>query len=733
MRSLLRRLSVTLLFSLAAGLGAYLVFVLQPQIGKLVLPLLGGTPGVWNTCIVFFQLALLAGYLYAHLLGRLPLRAQAPVHLVLMLAAATLLPIRIGSDLEASTSSPVGWLFVLLTLRAGAPFFALAATAPLVQRWLSYTRHPDARDPYFLYSASNVGSLLALLTYPALVEPALDLGAQSVAWAFGYGMLLVVMAGVAAVALREQAPQAIASDPSVPHAATPLGVARRARWIALSAVPSSLLLSVTTYLTTDVAAVPLLWVVPLSVYLITFILAFARRTWIPHRLMCLLLPVAVMWPLLTLVLRPAVPLWLMLGHLVTLFIAAMVCHGKLARDRPEPERLTEFYLWLSVGGALGGLFNVLVAPLVFDGIAEYPLGLIAACLLRPGAPDAMRAGRSMLRDAGWAVASLAAALAADFGLQRLGWPRSHALGIPVLAAMTQWPRARRYGLLIGVAFLAAWIHGARVNPPLASERGFFGVVRVQTSPDGKYVGLTHGNIQHGMQPLTGALRCDASYYGPVREAFETRGLRASTEPRHVGVVGLGIGTLIACGAPDEQWRFYEINPDVVKLATDPRYFLYLSSSPVPHDIVVGEGRLAVAREPTGRFDILVLDAFTSDAIPMHLVTRDAIEIYRTKLAPRGILLVNISNRYVDLTPVLGSIAEDLGMLARLRRFVPTREESERGTVASDWIVLARDTPSLSGLAEDPRWTPLPASTLRPWTDAYSSLLSVIRWTEPRGS
>lgn len=715
---------MTLLFSLTMGVGAYLVFVVQPQVGKWVLPLLGGTPAVWNTCIVFFQLALLAGYAYAHLLGRLDLRAQGVVHGLLLLVALALLPLRIEPEMAPSAESPAAGLFLLLATRIGVPFFALSATAPLVQRWLSCTRHPDARDPYFLYAASNVGSLLALLTYPALVEPWLDLREQSTAWAAGYGLLLVGMGAVFALTLRSRDP-GLASAAPEPDAE--VGAARRARWIALAAVPSSLMLSVTTHLTTDVAAVPLLWVLALALYLLTFILAFARRQWIPHRWMCALLPAAVVLPLLGVSLHLSLPWWLLtLAHLLALFTAALVCHGALAADRPPAARLTEFYLWISVGGALGGMFNALIAPLVFDGIAEYPLGLLAACVLRPDGRE--RARDRLSWDLMAASLALLAALVAGRALQALTLPLSYALALPVLAALSQSAHARRSALLLTATLAAAQIQAVQTEGVVTAERGFFGVVKVLSLDDGEFHAMLHGNIVHGVQRNEpGPAPCAISYYVPVREAFDARPPLAE---RRVGVVGLGIGTLLACGTPGEQWRFYEINPDVVQLASDSRYFRYLSASPVQHDIVVGEGRLALATEPAQSFDVLILDAFASDAIPVHLMTREAFAMYVEKLEARGLLLVNISNRYLDLVPVVSAIAAQLGLEGRLRTYTASEEERKAGRVSSLWIALARDAQGLGALAGDPRWSPLPASQLRPWTDGYSSLLRVMRWTQP---
>ncbi len=741
---------MTLLFSTAIGLGAFLVFVVQPQVGKLVLPLLGGTPAVWNTCLVFFQLSLLGGYFYAHLVSRLAFRLQVVVHLFVMaVAGAIVLPISIAATAPPDVDMPSRWLFSLLLVRVGGPFVAISATAPLLQRWLGGTRHPHAHDPYFLYAASNTGSLLALLAYPAAIEPALSLHAQSDLWTFGYVSLGLLVALTGIVAWRERAPPAVMDplDESMVDLLEPLPVARRLRWIALAAVPASLMLSVTTHLTTDVAAVPLLWVVPLSVYLLTFVLAFAKRPPLSHRWLCALLPVVVLPPLLTMSLGLNGPWWaLLIAHLGALFVVAMVCHGELAADRPSVARLTQFYLWISVGGALGGLFNALVAPLVFHSVVEYPLGLLAACLLRPDAtrrsggiqhvPERVPIGqRPVWRDLAWGVGALVLALVAARAIGFAGHAdrATAAISLPLIVAIMQWPFARRFAFCLAATLLAMhWIDRPDYRD-LVSDRNFFGVVKVRVTPDEKYHVLMHGNILHGMQPLitSGNERPEhpVSYYGPSGPMGQIFGSADAPARPRVGVVGLGIGTLIAYGTPHDQWTFFEINPNVVRIARDPRYFTYLSQSRAPYDIVMGEGRLNLARQHDREFDLLVLDAFTSDAIPTHLITREAIQLYLDKLKPSGILLLNISNKYVSLAPVLGAIARDLDLTGRWRFYVPTPKEADTGEFPATWVVIGRTPAALGPLATDSRWEPLPTERRVPaWTDSYSSLLGVMKWT-----
>ncbi len=742
---------MTILFSTAIGLGAFLVFVVQPQVGKLVLPLLGGTPAVWNTCLVFFQLSLLAGYLYAHLISRLALRLQVVTHLLVMaLAGALVLPVSIAAaSTPPNIDTPSRWLFTLLLTRVGMPFVAISATAPLLQRWLGGTRHPHADDPYFLYSASNTGSLLALLAYPAVIEPLLPLHAQSEFWTIGYIALAGFIAVAGFVAWHNRVPVAPDADPldeSMVDLLEPLTVGRRLRWIALAAIPASLMLSVTTHLTTDVAAVPLLWILPLSVYLLTFVLAFARRPLLSHRWMCALLPVVVLPPLLTISLGMMGPWWaLLLAHIVALFIVAMVCHGELAADRPSVARLTQFYLWVAFGGALGGLFNTLVAPVIFHSVAEYPLGLVAACLLRP---DAARLARTptqtktqttlparrhpIWRDLAWAIGALLTALIVARVITFTGHPDSAvaAIAIPLLVAIMSWPTARRYALCLAAMLLAVRLIEQPPYSDLIIDRNFFGVVKVRVTPDNKYHVLMHGNILHGMQPLvTNGYEHPVSYYGPSGPVGQVFADSAGPSRPRIGVVGLGIGTLIAYGQPRDQWTFFEINPDVVRIARDPRYFTYLSQSRAPYDIVMGEGRINLTRQPDHEFDLLVLDAFTSDAIPTHLITREAVQLYFEKLKPTGLLLVNISNKYVSLAPVLGAIAHDLGLAGRFCMWVPTPTQGEHGEFPATWVVIGRTAPALGPLVKDSRWEPLPTVPHVPaWTDSYSSLLGVMKWT-----
>jgi hypothetical protein len=533
----------------------------------------------------------------------------------------------------------------------------------------------------------------------------------------------------------------------------------------LSAVPVVIMLGATTHITTDVAAVPLLWVLPLSVYLTTFILAFATRQIISPRWASTLLPVAVLPPLLAVALSANGPwLPLLVTHLIGLFFAALVCHGALARDRPSTAHLTEFYLWIAAGGALGGLLTTLGAPLVFTSILEYPIGLLAACLLRPdvtpppatghdgattGGADAKPAAvatspaiarAALKRDVLWIAAIALVALASALLQPTLlpDWTPGIALALPLVLVITQYHRPRRFALALAVALVTVALLGRSPHRDIFLDRNFFGVVRVRATEVGEGALshpvhlLLHGNILHGMQAVNATWRMEpGSYYGrrgPVGQLFLDT--PAHDTRSRVGVVGLGIGALIAYGRASERWTFFEINPTVVHVATDRRYFTYLADTPVPHDIVLGEGRLAVAQQPDRSFDLLVLDAFSSDAIPTHLVTREAIAMYFRKLKADGVLLVNVSNRFVSLQPVLGAIARDEGLVGRQRGYVPT--DKDRDLFPAEWVVLAKDDRALGPIATDDRWQPLPESApvaggRAAWTDDYSSLVSVLKW------
>ena len=734
---------MVLLFAITLFLSSSLLFVVQPMIAKMVLPLLGGTPAVWNTCMVFFQGMLLAGYLYAHASTRwLRFKHQAVLHIVLLAASVLALPIVVAAQHTEppATGTPIGWLLRVLLVTVGIPFFLVSSSGPLLQRWFSRTDHPRARDPYFLSVAGNIGSIFALLAYPALLEPSLRLAAQSSIWTGGYVALVLLTAACFYLAYRQssvhRAAAADAPDLTPPVGGEGPGWRTRLHWIALAFVPSSLLLGVTTFLTTDVAAVPLLWIVPLVIYLLTFVLVFARRVLVPHALMMRMLPLWVL-PLAWLIafdtnLPVAVQAPI---HLLTFFFAAMVCHGELAQRRPDGRYLTEFYLSMSVGGVLGGLFNALVAPLLFTTILEYPLALVLACALRP--PRAGGAETPLARRLDFALPVVVGAFALGMmfllNLSESKAPHTLLLVfiVPAVLCFSFSARPIRFALTAGALMLAGGTYAAAQEHASHRGRSFFGVHRVFDMPERNLRYLIHGGVIHGIQHLDAGLRREPSTYfhktGPIGQVF------ASFEGRHdrdrVGVIGLGIGTLAAYSQAGQDWTFYEIDPAIADLASDPRQFTYLSDSPARTRVVLGDARIALAKEPAGAFDVLVVDAFSSDAIPAHLLTREALQLYQEKVEAGGIIAFHITNSYLNLTPLLTALAQDAGLEIRVQHDVLADAEAvSMGKATSMWAIMARSTDALGPLDRDGRWKSVPPHvTPMPWTDDFSNPLSLVRW------
>jgi SAM-dependent methyltransferase len=795
------------LYAVTLFVGAALLFLVQPLVGKLLLPLVGGTPGVWNACMVFFQAVLLAGYLYAHRsTGKLGVRRQAAFHLLLLVAVIVSFKAAIA---VSETGSPVAVVSSVLPddqdssllvfaqlgaavgLAVGVPFFVLSTTSPLLQRWFAASGHPAARDPYFLYAASNAGSLLGLLAYPLLIEPELTLAQQK--WVFAGGVLgyialvvtcaLTVIRGAepqssAELGARNAEPQtketAVSSDcgsalraPSsalAPAALEPIPRARLLRWVALAALPSSLLLGVTTHVSTDLAPVPLLWVVPLALYLISFILVFARWPDGLHRVVGRVTPMLILFVAITLLTYAAEPL-AVVGclHMLAFFGVCLVCHGELAKDRPPPEQLTAFYFWMSLGGVLGGLFNALVAPIVFArlGMVEYPLALVLAGAVRPRSDDSgpgLRAADVIL-----VLVLLALSVALVLGVPLLVKVPTEPdapdalvarllrgglmFGVPAVAAFALVRKPARYALSLAALFVAGSLDSKHFGETLHMERNFFGVIRVTKSPDGKFVRLIHGTTMHGQQRIDdkgndedGRPRPMTYYHqrGPVGHLFACL---PPERTKRVGVVGLGTGAVAHYARPGEKWTFYEIDPAVVRVARDKRYFRFLAECRGECDVVLGDARRQLSKVPDATFDVIILDGFCSDAIPVHLLTREAIALYAAKLRPNGVLALHISNNHLDLAPLIRRLADDHNppLAVRSCRDSPFEAEREDGKTDSQWMVLARDEADLAGLAR--KASELPAHTRQQswvrvdwrdgplWRDDFANLLRVWKKNE----
>lgn len=680
------------LFAVAIFAAAGLLFVVQPMAGKLVLPLLGGGPGVWNTAMVFFQTALLLGYLYAHALSRLRRPgAQVAVHAALLALAAIFLPIGLHGATPDPEGSPAGWTLRLLAGAVGIPFFAIASAGPLLQQWFARTNHPAARDPYFLYAASNAGSMLGLLGYPFLAEPWLTLAQQRAAWSIGFGLFALLALACGVAMLRRPRDTASAAPDSSPGAASSLvSWPARARWVLLAFVPSSLILGTTQYLTSDIAAVPLLWVAPLAAYLVSFIVAFSRFGPVAGRAAGALLPLAaggialVAWAELR---QPILGIAAL--HLALLLLAGLACHGRLASLRPDPSRLTEYFLLIAVGGVLGGVFNALLAPHLFNVVAEYPLMIALACFV---------AGPAML-------------------LPRRAVPSAR---FAFAAAIT---------FAVGLTLLLAMGRPEKGETVILRERTFFGTYRVfdRREKSAQWRHLWHGRTLHGKQILDDFRRREPTTYyarsGPMGDIMAA--LTSRPAFTDVAVVGLGTGTLATYGRPGMRLDFYEIDPAVVRLASDPALFTYLQDTAAAVTHTVGDARLTIQRRPPGAYDLIVLDAFSSDAIPIHLITLEGLSIFLSRLTPDGVLAVHVSNWYLDLEPVLAAACSALGVHALARS---DNDEEAPGETSSDWVILAKDPATLDPWRTMHGWRELPASAkLRAWTDDYSDLLAVFNF------
>lgn len=704
-------------FAATLFLSAGLLFVVQPMVAKMALPGLGGSPSVWNTSMCFFQAMLLLGYAYAHLLAtRVGLWTQAVIHGCVVLIAATFLPIDLSSATPPPNGTPVLWLVGQLAITVGPPFFALSATAPLLQRWFSRSDHPSAADPYFLYASSNAGSLLALLAYPLLIEPNLPLPMQSRSWAVGLALMLAGIA-VCWIGCRLH-PGTTIAEANVTARTT---AADRLRWVAYAFVPSGLLLAVTTHITTDLAAAPLFWVVPLALYLLTFILAFARRQLLPHRAM-VKLQLFLLIPLIV-ISATVQSLWLIAVHLALFFVTAMVCHGELAQRRPPASDLTQFYLCVSLGGVLGGVFAALVAPAVFPDIWEYPLLLVAACLARPSSAER----KGGLRGDIFCFSILVACL---FALVYTGTVAG-GLAAPVLAVagLTLFRLSeRRWWLACGVAAFLLVEYAVAAGTVMDSARSFFGVHRVKLVENGAIRVLEDGTTVHGAE-YTDAERetMPLGYYsreGPFGHFFAAI---VDRHPKVIGVVGLGTGALACYARPGQSWTFHEIDPLVEKIARDPRYFHFLERcGDGAAKVVLGDARLTLRDVPDGHYDVLVIDAFSSDSIPLHLLTREALSLYQRKVTPGGVILFHISNRYVDLRPVLAALATDAGSPAR-RLLDLASQSSSAARLSAEVIALGQpghgvdDLPAADGW-RDANTTPRAAL----WTDDRSDIIGSIR-------
>jgi hypothetical protein len=730
-------------YALTVFVSAFLVFQVQPVISKYILPWFGGAPAVWTTCMLFFQVLLFLGYAYAHVIARwLRPAQQGVVHFCLIILALCLLPITPGPEWKPEDSSyPTIRIMLLLAANVGGPYFLLSSTGPLMQAWFAHTF--QGRSPYRLYALSNVGSLLALLSYPFVVEPAFNVQAQGSFWSLGFCLFALACGylafrlwqarGVAATPVASRAGRGEVDQPSrmpsVDRERVPRG-SDYAWWLGLAALASMMLLATTNHVCQDVAVIPFLWVVPLSLYLISFVICFDNeqwygRYWYASGLVATVLGVSVMMMFgesRNLVLETAL-------FFAALFFICMVCHGELVRRKPPARYLTAFYLMCSGGGALGGVFVALVCPAVFNAYWETPLGMILAYVIgmvlvvwevtkRFGSARGQAGEAAALENPVAQPAATTTAAAAGEG------PGAPAAAVP----LPGWATAVGATLLLGLLLVVRTQLGAVETDTEISRRNFYGVLHVERaagnedSPAGRF--LIHGRIGHGFQFSDPQMRnWPTMYYSRFSGVGLVMQQCGQDRPLRVGLVGLGVGTLAAYGREGDCFRFYEINPDVVHLAR--QYFTFLQETPARVDVVLGDARLSLEREPNQEFDVLVLDAFSSDAIPVHLLTSEAFGIYDRHIRADGVLVANISNRHLDLVPVLAGLADRYGYQWRQIR---TPNNSAQGAVAAHWMVLTRNAELLDDeVIQAATLDVQPGDTKTTlWTDSHNNLFQVLK-------
>src|SRR5947209_1698653 len=725
------------IYAAAIFLSAALLFAVQPMFTKMVLPKLGGSPSVWSVAMVFFQAALLAGYAYAHALtSYLPGKRSVVVHLVIMIAATLFLPLAIASwwSRPPSDATAALWLLGLFAVSIGLPFFALSANGPLLQAWFARTDHPAAANPYFLYAASNIGSFLALISYPFAVEPLTTLSQQRWTWAIFFLVLIALIAWCGALMLRS--PRGTTQSATDEDAAAPAPTWRDAtRWVLLAAIPSALLISVTAHISTDVAAAPFMWVIPLALYLVTFVIVFQTRPILPHTWMVAIEPLFIVALAGVMVFEIRKYTFAILAFYVVAFFAiTIVCHGELSRARPPARYLTGFYMWMSAGGVIGGIFAGLIAPNIFSWVLEYPALIALAILCRPGLEMPTTTRTRLL----WLGAAVLVAVVAFPGLteryvtdeKTFNWTIGAMLVIAGLVSREALPFAAVIAvvLIIGNAY--------RPDSDLRETmRSFFGVHKITETSDGQYRVFMHGTTIHGAErvrddngePITGRPPLITYYHENSPMGVTVKAVRQRVgAPIKVAVVGLGTGTFACFSEPGDSFKFYEIDASVEKLARDENRFHYINECAPDIPVVLGDARLTLAESPD-KYDLIVLDAFSSDAIPIHLMTREAMATYVSRLAPGGIVLMHVSNRHLELASVVAGIAHANGLVSRVNnRAARDDEEDAKYIFTSTVVISAREEKDFGELLEDKDWQPIePDPNQRIWTDDYSNVVGAI--------
>ncbi|OUS16830.1 hypothetical protein A9Q97_02045 [Rhodospirillales bacterium 47_12_T64] len=756
------------LYIVTLCLSAFLLFLIQPMFTKLVLPLLGGAPAIWNTAMVFFQAMLLAGYIYAHFLSStFTLRTQIIIHLVIMAVAILTLPIAISAGFDAPSKNwPTVWLLWLFAASIGLPFFIISANAPLLQDWFRSSGDDHAHDPYFLYAASNIGSIAALASYPLFIEVFFGLESQGWLWSYGFIALLIFIF-FCSLSLKKKETKISAADAAtkvsskINNEDAPV-LSTYAYWIILAFVPSALLLSVTNKITTDLLATPLLWVIPLGLYLLTFVIVFSRNPIIPHKFIAALAPyflLAVAFIKVSTTQVDAVFFYVG-GSLLSFFVISLYCHGRLASARPPAKYLTNFYIAMSFGGVLGGIFVGILAPTIFSNIYEYALLLILAALLMP------RNTKAIISIINRRIGPRAESYYADiiFSLLIVGLVSltrliqsddilALKLITTIVAALVLLLLIESVGRPVRLAFstaiclfLSGQVSGISDNF-VFQERSFFGVytVRKTTLEDTDYQGpekeirtAKHGTTIHGTQ-FTGSLEPLSYYHSDTGLGLLFQSYQDTNKPlRQIGAIGLGTGTVVCYQRPGQNWTFFEIDPLVEKMARDPSMFTYMSECAGDTKVIIGDARLSLQGIDDKAYDLLIADAFSSDSIPIHLLTKEAIDLYRDKVKADGLIILHISNRYFDLEPIVAVTSKASGLHSRIYHYRRDEEAKSRRPYHfnSSWIALAREEKYLDQLiplssttqkGKENHWRKLTLdSSHKIWTDDYSNVLSALK-------
>jgi len=762
---------LVILYTTTIFLSAFLIFLVQPIIGKLLLPLAGGSPSVWNACMLFFQALMLAGYSYTHFSQKkFGVKMQTGIQIALMLATLLLLPIRFNAS-TAIPEDPTFWLLINLVKSAGIPFFILATLSPMLQLWFAHTGHRRAANPFFLYAASNTGSFVALLAYPFLIEPFVNLADQTRLWATGYAILTALIV----ICRKSVKAEVTGQNTDEQKVSEKIENSTIIKWVAAAFIPSSLLMGSTLFITTDLAPVPLLWILPLMVFLITFVIAFSSYN-IPFWLIEKFAIAAILVFTVVFGLDFRHRLWLTMPlHLAVLFAICLYCHSYLARTKPSVNHLTAFYTWISAGGMLGGLFNTLIAPNVFTSYTEYPLMIFAGSVFLYLNRDRQNEQSAMVpstRIVSLTVGLLTAAsiiairttdfirilrkvaarhyFETDSGMvaTMLEWLKSyHDLFTSIisiilaLAPLVFFSRIKRFNLAAVVVAMLLCFYAYEIGSSVEiiyMTRNFFGVKYVAIRPSTGIRTLHHGSTRHGSQDLEPERRhAPLSYYhkdGPAGDIFSLPA--ALKKDFKAGIIGLGVGSMATYARPGNEFTFYEIDPDIIDMVGGENpIFSFIADQATQTRIISGDGRLKIAEVPAGYYDLIILDAFSSDAIPVHLITNEALQIYLNRLKPTGILAIHTSNRYLELQPVMKKLAEKNGLtaLAVLDNDFDSTDKNNEMREKCTYVVMTKSAESIESLrlVKNKTWkefaTDLPDVAL--WTDSYSSIIPLIKIPE----